>query len=94
MESETSLTLWYYDHAEKIFQNGVEALKLKSTGQAINYANIGAIFEERGQLDSAHAYYNKSLEHNRIAKSDMGIGLCLIHLGKLYEESKNMKKRR
>ena len=83
-----SLTLGYYVHAEKYFR---EALKyeivLKSpVGQAINYANLGAIFEQGQQYDSAYLYFQKSLEQNKIAKSDMGIGLCLIHLGQLYEK--------
>lgn len=83
-----SLMLGYYNDAEEYFR---EALKneiiLKSTiGQAINYANLGAIFELREQYDSAYVYYHKSLEQNKIAKSDMGIGLCLIHFGELYEK--------
>lgn len=82
-----SLTLGYLDDAEKYFRNALkEETVLKShVGQAINLANIGAIFEKRQQYDSAFAYYNKSLEQNQIAKSDMGIGLCLIHLGNLYK---------
>ena len=31
---------------------------------AINYANIGAIFEGENKLDSAWAYYRKSMEMN------------------------------
>lgn len=86
-----SLTLGYLDDAEKNFRLAlVDEIKMKSPiGQAINYANLGAIFEQRQQLDSARAYYKKSLEQNRIANSDMGIGLCLIHLGELYEKEKD-----
>ena len=91
-----SLTLGYLDDAKKHF---IEALKdekkLNSPiGQAINYANIGAIYEQSGMNDSARVYYNYSLEQNMIAKSDMGIGLCYIHLGdidkseKKYEQAK------
>jgi signal transduction histidine kinase/DNA-binding response OmpR family regulator len=83
-----SLTLGYLDDAEKYFRMALQdEIKLQSpVGQAINYANLGAIFEQRNQLDSAFTYYNKSLEQNQIAKSNMGIGLCLIHLGNLYEK--------
>ncbi len=83
-----SLTLGYYDDAEKHFREALkDEIKLKSPiGQAINYANLGAIFEQRQQYDSAYTYFQKSLEQNKIAKSDMGIGLCLIHLGELYEK--------
>jgi len=83
-----SLTRGYYDDAEKLFR---EALKDEITlkrfiGQAINYANLGAIFEQRQQYDSAYIYFQKSLEQNKIAKSDMGIGLCMIHIGEIYEK--------
>ena len=83
-----SLTLGYYDDAEKHFREALkDEISLESPiGQAINYANLGAIFEQRQQYDSAYSYYQKSMEQNKIAKSDMGIGLCLIHLGELYEK--------
>lgn len=55
-------------------------------GQAINYANLGAVFEYRQQYDSAYLYFQKSMEQNTIAKSDIGIGLCLIHLGEIFEK--------
>ena len=86
-----SLTLGYLDDAERCFRLALQdELKLGSAvGQAINYANLGAIFESRGQLDSARIYYNKSLKQNQKAKSNMGIGLCLIHLGDLYAKEKN-----
>ena len=83
-----SLMLGYYDDAEQNFRKALKnEIELKTPiGQAINYANLGAIFEIRQQYDSAYIYYQKSLEQNKIAKSDMGIGLCLIHLGELYEK--------
>lgn len=88
-----SLTLGYLDHAEEHLRRALQdERKMDSDiGQAINYANIGAIFEKRGQLDSAHIYYNKSLDYNKLAKSDMGIGLCLIHIGNLYEKDHKLK---
>ena len=55
-------------------------------GQAINYANLGAIFEEKNMLDSAWAYYRKSLDMNIAAKSKLGISLCHGHFGNLYEK--------
>lgn len=83
-----SLMLGYNNEAEKHFREALkDEIALKSPiGQAINYANLGAIFENREQYDSAYIYYQKSLEQNKIAKSDMGIGLCLIHLGEIYEK--------
>ncbi len=83
-----NLVLGYYNEAEKNFREALEVeIALNSPiGQAINYANLGAIFEQRQQYDSAYIYFDKSMKQNRIAKSDMGIGLCLIHIGKLYEK--------
>ena len=83
-----SLTLGYYNDAEEHFRKALkDEITLESPiGQAINYANLGAVFEYRQQYDSAYIYFQKSLEQNKIGKSDMGIGLCLIHLGELYEK--------
>ena len=85
-----SLSMGYYDDAEKHFREALkDEITLKSPiGQAINYANLGAIYEHREQYDSAFIYFRKSLEQNQIGKSDMGIGLCLIHIGGLYEREK------
>lgn len=55
-------------------------------GQAINYANIGALFEADNQTDSAMVYYSKSLECNINSQSDVGIALCYTHFGRLYEK--------
>lgn len=83
-----SLMLGYYNDAENYFRKALkDEIALKSLiGQAINYANLGAIFEKCQQYDSAYVYFQKSLEQNKLAKSEMGIGLCLIHLGELYEK--------
>ncbi|WP_333616068.1 ATP-binding protein [Bacteroides pyogenes] len=85
-----SLTLGYYDDAEKFFRLSLsDEIALKSPiGQAINLANLGAIFEEREQYDSAEVYYRRSMEQNRIGDSEMGMGLCNIHLGHLYKKQK------
>lgn len=85
-----SLTLGYYDDAERFFRLSLdEETALNSPiGQAINLANLGAIFEEREQYDSAEVYYRRSMEQNRIGDSEMGIGLCNIHLGHLYKKQK------
>lgn len=55
-------------------------------GQAINYANLGAIFEARGMTDSALVYYRHSMDYNRAAKSKLGISLCHNHFGRLFEQ--------
>ena len=55
-------------------------------GMAINYANIGSIFEKAGQTDSAAFYYGRSLESNMKAGSDFGVALCHNHFGRLAEK--------
>ena len=57
-----------------------------AVGQAINYANLGAIFESNGQTDSAWIYYQHSMKQNQKAKSDLGISLCHNSFGRLYEK--------
>ncbi len=83
-----SLSLGYYDEAKSYFMSALEdEKKLKSPiGQAINYANIGAIYELTHDYDSARIYYEYSLEQNIIGKSDMGIGLCYIHFGNIHRK--------
>lgn len=67
-----------------------EALKGESklgsaTGQAINHANIGALFEEKGQIDSARLHYTLSLKFNEESGNVLGMGLCANHFGRLAE---------
>jgi len=52
---------------------------------AINYANIGSIFEKKEMYDSAKVYYERSMEQNRMANSVLGISLCHNHFGQLAE---------
>ena len=61
-------------------------------GQAINYANLGSIFEHRGQTDSTWVYYRKSMELNKKSGSDLGISLCHTYYGSLYERAKEYDK--
>lgn len=61
-------------------------------GQAINYANIGAIFEKQGMIDSAWIYYRRSMQHNQAARSNLGISLCHTYFGNLLEKDKQWDK--
>ncbi len=83
-----SLSLTKWDEAEQFFQKALkEELKIDNyLGVAINYANIGACKEGSNQDESAKNYYLKSLRYNRLARSQMGQGLCHIHLGGLLEK--------
>jgi two-component system sensor histidine kinase ChiS len=85
-----NLTLNNYVVADSIFRVALvgEHELNSSLGQAINYANLGSIFESTGQIDSAWVYYKRSMELNCEAKSDLGIALCYIHYGNLYEKDK------
>ena len=88
------LTLGDLEQADSIFRmalKGEQSLG-SALGQAINYANIGAIMEERGQKDSALFYYGKSLEFNEKANSKLGISLCRSHFGRIWEEEGNYDK--
>lgn len=73
--------------AEVAFRRALagESSLSSAVGQAINYANLGAILEGRGQIDSARYYYSQSLKFNEMAGSDLGISLCHTHFGRLYE---------
>lgn len=62
------------------------------TGQAINYANLGSIFETRGQTDSAWTYYRKSMELNIHDSNTLGIALCHTYYGNLYEKAHKLDK--
>lgn len=82
------LTLGNDQMAEKYFRKSLEgdfAID-NHLGMAINYANIGSIFERADQLDSADYYYHKSMEQNELVNSTMGIGLCHSHFGDILQK--------
>ncbi len=87
------LTLGELEIADSLFRLSLEGEKSFDShlGLAINYANIGAIFEQKNQIDSARHYYNKSLACNKSANSIMGIALCHIHFGNLYEKENRLE---
>lgn len=61
--------------------------ELKSlTGQAINCANIGSIFEQRGRNDSALVYYRRSMELNMKDNNILGISLCHTYFGDILRK--------
>lgn len=57
------------------------------TGQAINCANLGAIFEQRNMTDSAWAYYRRSMELNHHDGNKLGIALCHTAYGDLRRKA-------
>lgn len=89
-----SLTLNHPDESMRYFRQALAIEKsLKSElGQAINYANIGAIFALKHQYDSAYYYYNESLKCNQKANSELGISLCYANIGHLYRDQQQYDK--
>lgn len=86
------LSLGNDEVAEEMFRRalkGEEELG-SATGQAINYANIGAIKERNDDIDSARIYYNRSMQKNIEADNRIGISLCYLNLGKLDETESNL----
>lgn len=73
--------------AERAFRRALagETQLGSDLGRAINFANLGAIFEDCEQYDSARVYYTLSMECNRRAGSTLGISLCHDHFGRLHE---------
>ena len=87
------LSLGNDEVAEEMFRRALRGeQELRSaTGQAINYANIGAIKERNGDVDSARIYYNLSMQKNIEANNKIGISLCFQNLGELDEAAGDYK---
>ena len=83
------LSIDNYSMADSIFRLSLkgEGELGSALGQAINYANLGAIYEATGEIDSAWVYYRHSMEKNVEAGSTVGITLCHTHFGELYERA-------
>ena len=81
-------TLGNLEVADSVFRLALAGEKSLGSklGQAINYANLGSIFESRAQTDSAWAYYRKSMELNMAIDSNVGISLCHTYFGRLYQK--------
>ena len=88
------LTLDNREIADSVFRMALAGEKELGSdlGQAINYANIGAIFEAKGMVDSALVYYHHSMECNQVAKSTLGISLCHTYFGHIFEKEGNWDK--
>ena len=82
------MSLGNYERADSVLRLALKGeQKLNSAvGQAIDNANLGAIFEHRGKLDSARVYYLRSMEFNKAANEVIGISLCHTYLGSLHEK--------
>lgn len=89
-----ALSLNDFDEAENKFREALQGeIKMQSNlGQAINYANIGAIFQKRRQYDSAFHYYDLSMIKNQLIGSKLGMGLCYKHFGQIFEDQEDYVK--
>lgn len=87
-------TLGNLELAELAFREALAGERMinNSLGQAINYANIGKLFEKREMADSAWFYYRESMKFNKEINSITGISLCHNHFGRLYEKEKEWDK--
>lgn len=83
------MTMQNYEKADSVLRQALagEHSLGSDLGQAINYANLGSIFEAREQMDSALFYYHQSMRFNQQAHSELGIALCHGHFGRLFEKS-------
>lgn len=61
------MTLGNYQRADSALRLALEGEQALGSpvGQAINYSNLGSIFEKNGRLDSAFVYYQKSMALNK-----------------------------
>ena len=82
------MTLGNYQRADSALRLALEGEQALGSpvGQAINYSNLGSIFEKNGRLDSAFVYYQKSMALNKEVNNQLGISLCHTYLGGLYEK--------
>ena len=80
-------TLGNHDTADSLFHVALTgALEIEDiVGAAINTANIGLIFQDRGQYDSAWVYLRRSMDYNIQADYKAGIEITHVNYGKLYE---------
>ena len=80
-----------YALADSVFRQALHrAHKLNNNqGLAQNYAALGRVKHELGDLDSAWHFYRKSLEYNKLGNSELGVAMCHLHFGELYESENN-----
>lgn len=88
------LTLDNREAADSVFRLALAGEKELGSdlGQAINYANLGAIFEAKEMIDSALTYYRYSMERNQLIKSSLGISLCHTYFGHIHEKKGDWEK--
>lgn len=81
------LSIANYALADSMFTQALRGERQlgSATGQAINWANLGAISSARGHDDRAMACYRQSMYYNRQDSNTLGIALCHTYFGHIYE---------
>ena len=81
------LDLNNYTEADSVFREALwrEVKQGRSLGIAVNYASLGRVKRDLGEMDSAWYYLRKALEYNQLAGNDVGVALCHLHFGELHE---------
>ena len=79
-----------YQSADSVLHEAlVGELRLdRPMGLALCYDNLGDVKYAIGEVDSAWFYYRKSMEFNQRDGNQVGIGLCHLDYGKLYEHAR------
>ncbi len=80
------LLLRDYTMAESYFKRAIIREKELGSdlGLAINFANLGIAYEERGQFEEALVNYRKSLAYNTKINSDLGKVICDNSIAQVY----------
>lgn len=86
------INLRHFRSADSILH---EALRGESTlgsnkGMAINCANLGSVKRAMNDNDSAWFYYREAMKYNQLDGDRVGIALCHLHFGKLYQDERNI----
>lgn len=86
------MSLGYDRLAEECFRRAlIGEIEIEShLGMAINYANLGSIYNRKEQLDTARWYYEKSMAENQLIQSTMGMSLCHVYYGRLFEKQDSL----
>ena len=82
-----ALEMSNYDLADSVFREAIKREELlgNDDGLAANYGALGRVKHAMNDLDSAWFYQRKSMDYHSKSNNLMGIALCHLHYGELYE---------
>ncbi len=79
----------YVNQSLTIYQKIEDAQEI-SVGVTLCYKELGSIYYEKGELDSAVEYSEKVLERNKSTNNKLGVANSLSTLGKIYFDAQNL----